>query len=414
LKRELRELHRRLATLASLAWALGTIALTLFAIREGTTRAFRGLDVELTSYAAAASGLTWFDEEGRFHSEFLAHDEAIFPQPFDVWVYDPSGAGEVLFRPAEVSRSLAAAEMLSNARATIDEWPMFANGVDKSGAAYRLCGIPAFDDAGEPLVAILVVGDPSVARAEARAFGLRVGTVALLVLVLGLAVANRLVRRALHPSFELLEQRERFLAAAAHELRTPLATMQAITESSKAGDEPAEEALERVSRTLRGATATVEDLLLFARLEAGRAAIRAESVRLDLLVEALLPEEPPSDLELDFQAEETVASVDPGLVEVAVRNLVDNAMRHGAGELRVRVEGNEVSIADRGEGYPAEILMNGPRRFQSRRGTGIGLATVAMIAELHGGKLELSNLRGRRGGALAVLRFGSHDTHAPM
>jgi two-component system, OmpR family, sensor kinase len=99
---------------------------------------------------------------------------------------------------------------------------------------------------------------------------------------------------------------------------------------------------------------------------------------------------------------------DPTLLRVALRNLVENARRHGGGpegeaEIEVRVDAGGLCVADHGPGPPAELLRDGIRRFRSdeRDGTGLGLSIAARIAELHGGELTLAAREG--GGAVARL-----------
>ena len=94
---------------------------------------------------------------------------------------------------------------------------------------------------------------------------------------------------------------------------------------------------------------------------------------------------------------------DPTLIRIAVRNLLDNALRHGAGPeadatVEVTVAAGAVSVRDRGPGLPAEEPAGREvRRFRAagREGTGLGLPIAARIAELHGGRLTV---QGREGG----------------
>ena len=98
----------------------------------------------------------------------------------------------------------------------------------------------------------------------------------------------------------------------------------------------------------------------------------------------------------------TVVTANPELVGQAVRNLVDNALRHGAPPVRVAVRAGEVEVSDSGDGIAPT------RRRRMRRpgvgrgeGTGTGLAIVAWVARVHGGSLRLGS--GPAGGLQAVL-----------
>jgi two-component system OmpR family sensor kinase len=104
-------------------------------------------------------------------------------------------------------------------------------------------------------------------------------------------------------------------------------------------------------------------------------------------------------------AEPVVVTANPELVAQAVRNLVDNALRHGAAPVRVVVRPGEVEVSDAGPGIPLA------RRRRMRRpgvgrgeGTGTGLAIVEWVARVHGGVLTLD--ADPAGGLLARLVLG--------
>ena len=98
-------------------------------------------------------------------------------------------------------------------------------------------------------------------------------------------------------------------------------------------------------------------------------------------------------------------------LEQALGNLVDNALRHGAGEVRLeaeRADGSvELRIADDGPGFPAGFLPRAFERFaraedgRARDGAGLGLALVDAIARAHGGRAAAANTPG--GGAVVTL-----------
>src|SRR5207253_5535005 len=82
-------------------------------------------------------------------------------------------------------------------------------------------------------------------------------------------------------------------------------------------------------------------------------------------------------------------------------NLVDNALRHGAGTIRLAAvegpRGVEMHVADEGEGFPAAFLAHAFERFsrpdqaRSRGGAGLGLAIVDAIMSAHGGSATVAN-----------------------
>ena len=207
------------------------------------------------------------------------------------------------------------------------------------------------------------------------------------------------------------ERERRFVADASHELRTPLAVLRAEIETALAatgGESPAREALVAALAELDQLAQLAEDLLLVARSADGELPLRPEPVDLGELLEAA---------RLRFSeraagAGRTVAvdvpdglraELDPLRIRQALGNLVDNALRHGEGEIRLAAEaaGGEVTIAvsDGGSGFAADVEGRAFERFARARdargsgGAGLGLAIVKAIAEAHGGSAAIAGSR---------------------
>jgi two-component system, OmpR family, sensor histidine kinase QseC len=217
-----------------------------------------------------------------------------------------------------------------------------------------------------------------------------------------------------------LERERRFTSDAAHELRTPLAGLAAQLDAGRLATEPGE-LRASMAHARQGAArlATLTDrLLTLARLDAANAQIdtRADLAQAARTVCAdLAPAALSRDVEIGLNAE-TVAMV-PGpaeWLEILVRNLVDNALRHAppGGQVEVEVtrgsHGNRLSVADNGPGVPdAELARLGERFHRlapdSGEGTGLGLSIVRRIAELTGAEVRFSNRP--QGGLLAEVRF---------
>ncbi|WP_244942442.1 sensor histidine kinase [Streptomyces sioyaensis] len=204
---------------------------------------------------------------------------------------------------------------------------------------------------------------------------------------------------------QLLRTERQFTADVAHELRTPVGGLLAAADLLPAGE--TEDLLRARVRDLRG---LVEDLLEISRLDAGAerpvparvplGAVVSEAVaRTGLRVEVTVA---------GTEADRTVET-DPRRLERIVSNLVVNAHRHGGSPVEVTVEGGRtVVVRDHGPGFPADVLLHGPRRFQTgatERGTGHGLGlTIALgQARLLGAELHLENAPD--GGAVATLRL---------
>lgn len=403
-QRRLRGLHLRLAGTWALAWLFGIGALALVAIRVGGAGFQQDLDGKLALSAMATYGLTWFDESGRFHDEVWALEPQLAEGDIELWVVEPGKPLQILLGPTKAAYG---SEFLGEVSAEVlhSVMPVTRTGRNSDGSQWRLHAIPTFSE-GEselPRAVVVAVIDPSASHAAQRSFEIRVSLFAGVLGALGLGVGLLLARWSLRPLALGFEQRERFLVAAAHELRTPVAAMKAVCESAGAGDEAPELALERTAKLATRTGVVLEDLLLFARLESASSELDCQPLRLDLLVEDVLADELGNEAVVE---EESTVTVDAKLVRVALRNILSNARVHGAAgeDLSVRVKGAEITVGDHGAGFPQEVLESAKGAFAfspSRGGVGIGLAISRLIAELHGGGLELKNLPA--GGAQARL-----------
>jgi two-component system, OmpR family, sensor kinase len=227
--------------------------------------------------------------------------------------------------------------------------------------------------------------------------------------------ANDELRRLGQTLNEMLERIEatlarerRFVDDASHELRTPLALQKAELELALRHGDSTEElraavasALEEADRLARLA----EDLLILARSEEGGMAIATKSVRATELLAAVARRfgSRASELGRPLVVGEGGLSVagDRARLEQALIAMVDNALRHGEGEVRlwaVAGEGTvELHVGDRGAGFPAGFAPHALERFsradaaRGRGGSGLGLAIAAAIARAHGGRAAVAN-----------------------
>ncbi|MGH9040385.1 MAG: HAMP domain-containing sensor histidine kinase [Acidimicrobiia bacterium] len=196
------------------------------------------------------------------------------------------------------------------------------------------------------------------------------------------------------------EAARRFLAEAAHQLRTPIAGIQASVEALPAvhDDAEREELLASVAREAVRAGRRVAALLRMARLDQG-----GEPVRRVCDVVALSREEAERiagmapGLHVAFEADRPsmTVEVDPDGVREALANLLDNARRHARTTITVRVSVDqgafEARIEDDGPGVPAGDHERVFERFVSldgHGGTGLGLAIARGIARAHGGDVR--------------------------
>lgn len=211
-----------------------------------------------------------------------------------------------------------------------------------------------------------------------------------------------------HRVVALLDEKDRMLGALGHDLRTPLASMRIRAESM----EPEEER-ERLIASIEEMTATLEEILVFAR--SGRAREQARETDVAALAAAVCDDY--ADMGHDVEAmpaDRLVLPVQPNLLRRAVRNLIDNAIKY-AGSARVELRHTpgsiEITVLDNGPGLPPEELKRvlepfyrvDSSRNRETGGTGLGLAIAKAVAESHGGSLHLANRQ--EGGLAATLRL---------
>jgi signal transduction histidine kinase len=202
---------------------------------------------------------------------------------------------------------------------------------------------------------------------------------------------------------ELVRSHKMLLANCSHELRTPLTRINMALAMLGDDIDPAKRAL--LKADIAELDQLIEEILLASRLDAVRAPERAEEV--DLL--ALAAEEAARD---GIEVEGSAVSVrgDATLLRRMIRNLIDNARRHGgdaAPEVAVsRSDGHAtLSVRDHGPGIPdserERVFEPFYRRIgssESGRGSGLGLALVRQIARHHGGDVACRAAQG--GGSL--------------
>ena len=209
--------------------------------------------------------------------------------------------------------------------------------------------------------------------------------------------------------------RRDLVANVSHDLRSPLAALRGHLETVDALDLDAEARARHVERALRASerlSALVTDLFDLARFDAAEVRASPEPTHLGELAHDVVAETQPladaRDVGLSIRASSLpLVDLDGGLVERALSNLLDNALRHTPAGGRVDVEvaradGGSVSVAvrDSGEGIAPEVAPRVFERFaradqaRSSAGAGLGLAIVKRIAELHGGSVRVESVLG--------------------
>ena len=227
-----------------------------------------------------------------------------------------------------------------------------------------------------------------------------------------------------------LARERRFVADASHELRTPLTSLRTELElalrrpRSRAELEAAlRSATEEVERVVRLA----EDLLVLARADDGRLPLSTSDhfVReiLDAVAGRYDSQAAAAGRSIEVAApEDWICAGDRLRLEQALGNLVDNALRHGDGTIRLEAIGGdgaiELRVSDEGTGFPSDFLPHAFERFsradvaRAEAGAGLGLAIVDAVTRAHGGSADAENLPG--GGAAITLRIPAREPHLAL
>jgi two-component system sensor histidine kinase MprB len=231
------------------------------------------------------------------------------------------------------------------------------------------------------------------------------GSLAERVEVTGVDELGRLATR-FNEMLEALERsvgaQRRLVADASHELRTPLTAVRTNLDLLREGKLPADEAqraLDESSVELDGLTTLVADLVELARGEERK--LRVEDVQLDDLVATVVDRAKSRAPQMTFVTSLAPVHVtaDPVLLERAISNLVDNAVKWSpaGGPVEITVREGEVTVTDHGPGIAEEDLPRIFDRFyraataRAKPGAGLGLAIVREAATAHGGTATAEN-----------------------
>ncbi|MFI7540084.1 sensor histidine kinase [Actinoplanes sp. NPDC049599] len=233
------------------------------------------------------------------------------------------------------------------------------------------------------------------------------------------AALNRLldhVGNALEARHASEMQVRQFVADASHELRTPLAAIRGYAELSRRSRRPVPDeighVLRRVESEATRMTALVEDLLLLARLDAGRP-LAQDPVDLTMLIVDAVSDAhaagPRHDWQLDLPDEPVTVTGDPQRLHQVLANLLGNARTHTPEGTTVTVGVSEsggaavLTVTDAGPGIPADLQPHIFERFargdssrsRAAGSTGLGLSIVHAVVTAHGGTVAVRSGPGR-------------------
>ncbi|MEP6691179.1 MAG: HAMP domain-containing sensor histidine kinase [Gemmatimonadaceae bacterium] len=220
---------------------------------------------------------------------------------------------------------------------------------------------------------------------------------------------------ATRPVERNVEHMRRFMADAAHELRTPIAVLRSRADVTLQQDRARAEYTDAISRMRREAEAlgaVVEDLLTLSRADAGERPLAREPLDLaDVVIDAVASASSIADrrgvrLAIGL-ADEAEAFADPALIRQLVMILLDNALKFtaagGTVDVDVRAAGDEsvIAVRDSGVGIAADELPRVFDRFfrgsdarHHGTGAGLGLSIARWITDAHGARLAVQSVQG--------------------
>jgi signal transduction histidine kinase len=218
-------------------------------------------------------------------------------------------------------------------------------------------------------------------------------------------------------------ERSDLVAAVAHELRSPLTGVKGFVQAmlsrwGKLNDEQKLLMLTTVHADADRLSRLITELLDVARLDTGRLSLARRGQDVKVLLDRIITSVQagaPHAIELDAQPGLPEVYVDPDKFTMVVTNVVENAIRHGGGVVRVRAEawegdgagteGVRLTVDDEGDGIPHDMRRRVFTKFWTghgnRGGTGLGLYLVNGIARAHGGQVAI--LDAPTGGARIVM-----------
>jgi two-component system sensor histidine kinase QseC len=216
-----------------------------------------------------------------------------------------------------------------------------------------------------------------------------------------IAAMNQLIARVA----STLQHERRFTADAAHELRSPLAGLRVQAELVQLLDDPAARhaAIDKVLASVDRASHLVDELLALARLEQQHtlpfAPLSWQAIAEQAMAEvAAAAAQRGTCISLQLDSHGPLADGDASLLQLLLRNLLDNAVRYSppGSQVQLSISPQQLAVADNGPGIAAEHLARIGERFyrpagQDASGSGLGLSIVGRIASLHGLQVHWQN-----------------------
>ena len=327
-------------------------------------------------------------------------------QPFFlIWRGGAGHRAALLTRPEAMLRPILASGGVSWAAADAEDRVV----VGRKTAGHAVVRTTAETHLPWTLYFTAAQGTTDAGTVARQRFLVLVTVLTVLFLIAGAYFIGRAVRRDL----EVSRMQSDFVAAVSHEFRSPLTSIRQLSELLAEGRVPGQDRRQMYYDTLVRETTRlqrlVEALLNFGRMEAGVRKYRFEELDAASLVERVVAEFAPqmesSGRHIELEASPALCPIDadPEALSVALRNLVDNALKYSPGRPTVWVQWAAenahvaIRVRDRGVGIPQSERRAIFRKFfrgtaaaaANVKGSGVGLAMVRHIVAAHGGEISV-------------------------
>ena len=198
-------------------------------------------------------------------------------------------------------------------------------------------------------------------------------------------------------------QRSDMISAIAHEFRNPIAAIMGYAQTLEDDKDLNGAMRDRFLSKINANSQKIEDLLkrliLWNKFESGEARLEKSNFFIISLIKSIAQDlkEKYKNRDIIIEGEDIELSADRTLMEVVIKNLIENALKYSDEDVMVMLQGKKVSVIDKGVGISAEHLDKVTKKFY-RSGThnwdnsmGLGLSIVKTILSLHGSYLEIES-----------------------
>ncbi len=219
----------------------------------------------------------------------------------------------------------------------------------------------------------------------------------------------------------LSKEKNNFLGMAAHDLRSPLASMLMFSEFMEEeltgkGEEKVNMLIDIVKNSSRHMLNLIDELLDISKIEAGHLVLELHEANLDALIAKIVERNKmiadKKNIRLNYQSElpGLITSFDPNRMEQVLENLISNAIKYSGHGTATNISLKKqdgfawISVKDQGQGIPEAEILKLFKPFQTaksvrttggERSTGLGLVIVKRIVEAHQGEIHVSSVLGK-------------------